>query len=223
MQINGLGGVSAYNPYSSINKSTQMKSVKMPSFGWGFGSMPTATATNKSDEELKNAMIELAKKDARNGIFGQDLDTTLTKTRRSKEYEAIMGEYVQSVSPDRKSIFPAGIAQIGKATKLKGNQPLIDDSLTQLILNGAKIGLKSLGVQYDAKSKMTEIHCAMFTSGGEDIGSYSITYGWGWCPTKEEQSRYVDMGQLYLDTWRSEAKQMQSEGQTINPDVLKRL
>ena len=83
--------------------------------------------------------------------------------------------------------------------------------------------MKSLGVQYDAKSKMMEIHCAMFTSGGDGIGSYSITYGWGWTPTKAEQSRYIEMGQLYLDTWRAETRQMQSEGQAINPDVLKRL
>lgn len=57
-----------------------------------------------------------------------------------------MGEYVQSVSPDRKSIFPAGIAQLRKATKLKGNVPLIDDSLTRLLLNGLKIGFKLPGV-----------------------------------------------------------------------------
>lgn len=127
MKINGYGGVSTYNPYSNINRSANMKSVQMPSYGWGKGLIATKTETNRSDEEIKNAMIELAKKDARNGIFGQDLDTTRTNTRRSKEYEAIMGEYVQSVSPDRRNIFPMGIAQLGKATKLKGNVPLIDD------------------------------------------------------------------------------------------------
>lgn len=56
-----------------------------------------------------------------------------------------------------------------------------------------------------------EIHCAMFTSGGEDIGSYSITYGWGYQLTKEEQSRYIEMGNLYQDVWNAERKQMASE------------
>lgn len=97
-----------------------MKNVQMPSYGWGKGLIATKTETNRTDEEIKNAMIELAKKDTRNGIFGQDLDKSLTNTRRSEEYEAIMGEYVQSVSPDRKTIFSPGIAQLGKATKLKG-------------------------------------------------------------------------------------------------------
>lgn len=211
MRINGYGGVAAYNPYSNINTSSQMKSVQMPPYGWGKGLIATKTETNRTDEEIKNAMIELAKKDARNGIFGQDLDTTLTNTRRSKEYEAIMGEYVQSVSPDRRTIFSAGIAQLGKATKLKGNIPLIDDSLTRLLLNGTKIELKLPGVQYNAKSKQMEIHHVMFTSGGENIGSYSITYGWGAEHTKEEHSRYVEMGALYEQTWKNEMKQIQME------------
>ncbi len=69
MRINGYGGVSAYNPYSKINTSIQMKNVQMPSYGWGKGLIATKTETNRTDEEIKNAMIELAKKDARNGIF----------------------------------------------------------------------------------------------------------------------------------------------------------
>lgn len=210
MRINGYGGVSAYNPYSN-NTSAQMKRVKMPSYGWGKGLIATKTKTNRTDEEIKNAMTELAKKDARNGIFGQDLDTTLTNTRRSKDYDAIMGEYVQSVSPDRKSIFSAGIAQLRKATKLKGNIPLIDDSLTRLLLNGSKIGLKLPGVQYNAKNKQMEIHHVSFTLSGENIGSYSITYGWGAEKTREEHSRYVELGALYEQTWKNEMQQIQME------------
>lgn len=56
-----------------------------------------------------------------------------------------------------------------------------------------------------------EIHHVMFTSGGEDIGSFSITYGWGAQKTKEEHSRYVEMGALYEQTWKNEMQQIQME------------
>jgi len=198
MQISGLSGVSAYNPYS---KTTQMKNVQLPEFGWGKGMFPTHTPANKSDEDIKNAIIELAKQDARNGRHSRE---GVTLNNQSAEYHALEGEFVQSVSPDRRSIVPAALAQLGKATKLHGGKPIIDDSLTQLILNGTRVGIKNPGVMYDAKSKMMEIHLLPIFAGGEAIGSYSITYGWNWSQTKEEHSRRNEIHDLYYDTWKAE-------------------
>jgi hypothetical protein len=208
MQISGLGGVSAY---TKINLSSQMKSVQMPSYGWGKGLIATKTETKKTDEEIKNAMIELAKKDARNGIYGMDLDVTHTKTRQSKEFASLVGEYVQSASPDRKNIYPAAIAQMRKATKLNGMIPIIDDSLTQLLLNGTKIKLKHHGVIYDTKSKMMAINHVEFFIGGERIGSYDLRSGWHQEFTKEELSRQSEINWLYYNTWTAETKQMGME------------
>jgi hypothetical protein len=122
-----------------------------------------------------------------------------------------VGEYTQSVSPDRKSIFPAGIAQMGKAIKLKGTKPLIDDSLMQLMLNGAKINLKNAGIMYDAKSKMMEINHVEFFVGGENIGFYDIGRGWGFQPTEAEQSRYGEMNRLYYEVWTAETRKIEME------------
>lgn len=216
MQIRGLGGVSAYTPMAKTNSGAKMENVRLPGFGWGSGLMPTHTSTNRSDEEIRNAMIELAKADARKGINGADLDVTLTRTRPSAEYQALMGEYVQSVSPDRSVIFPATLAQLGKATKVMGGKPIIDFSLLELMLNGTKVGVNNKsgfqpGLQFDAKSGLTKINYFGIAAGGEDIGSYSTTYGWGWSTTKAEHARSSEMGQLYLDTWRAETAKMQAE------------
>ncbi|MCL2576643.1 MAG: hypothetical protein FWE27_01140 [Defluviitaleaceae bacterium] len=204
MQINSLGGISVYNPNARTNTANQMKSVQLPGFGWGKGLMPTHTTTNRSDCEIRSAIVELAKQDARNGIDGSNLDTTLRSTKPSEEYQKLMGEFVQSVSPDRSSIFPAALTQLGTATKLQNGKPLIDNSLLELMLNGTKVTVKNPGIQYDSKSKMMEIHHFMITAGGEDIGSYSITYGWGYSWTNEEQARNIESSQLYRDTWLAE-------------------
>ena len=216
MQINGFGGVSAYNPIARTNSVSKMKSVQLPEFGYGKNLIPTYTPTDRSDEEIKADIIELAKQDARKGIFGQDLDKTLTNSRPSKEWQALVGEYIQSVSPDRRSIFPATLAQLGKATKLQGGTPIIDDSLLQLLLNGTKVGVNNKpgfqpGVQYDDKSRMMQINYFGITAGGEDIGSYSITYGWGSSPTKEEHARSSEITGLYYDTWKAETAALNAD------------
>jgi len=208
MQINGLGGVQAYNPYTLNNSASKMKSVELPEFGWGSGKFPTYTPTDKSDEEIKNAIVELAKKDARNGRHSRE---GVTLNNQSSEYHALEGMFVQSISPDRRSIVPAALAQLGKATKLHGGKPLIDDSLTQLMLNGTRVEIKNPGVMYDSKNKMMEIHLLPIFAGGEAIGSYSITYGWNWSQTKEEHSRRNEIHSLYYDTWKAETAKMKAE------------
>ena len=211
MPINGLGGVSVYNPYAKINSGNQMKGVQLPGFGYGKGLMPTHTPSARSDEEIKNAIVELARQDARNGVWGADLDASLTNSRPSAEYQKLMGEYIQSVSPDRRSIYPAALTQLSKAAKLQDGKPIIDDSILQLFFGRTKVDVKNAGIQHDANSGMMEIHHFMIKAGGEDIGSYSITYGWGYTWTKEEQSRNLESSKLYQEAWRAEAAKMNAE------------
>ena len=216
MQINGLSGVQAYNPYTSNKSAVKMESISLPEFGWlkiGQRRFPTYTPTDRNDEEIKAAMIELAKQDARNGRHKLQ---GVVWNNQSAEYHALQGEFVQSVSPDRRSIVPAMVAQLEKATKLRGNVPLIDDSLTQLMLNGIKVGINNKpgfqpGLQYDAKNKMVKINYFGITAGDEVIGSYSTTYGWGATLTKAEKSREMEIHSLYYETWKAETAKMKAE------------
>jgi hypothetical protein len=205
MQINGLNGVSAYNPYTPKNTSSQMKNVTLPKYGFGVGLIATKTETDRTDEEIKNDVIELAKQDARRGIHGMDIGG---RGAFSAEYFKLSGEYFQSVSPDRRSIYPAGIAQMGKATTLRGFTPTIDTSLLDLMLNGTKINLKNTGVIYDKNSKQMEINHVEFFIGRECIGWYDMGRGWGFQFSNEERSRFQEINSIYTKAWKDERKAM---------------
>ncbi len=201
MQVNRMGGVPSYNPYSQANTASRFRNVQMPVFGNGFKNMMTHRETCRTDDEIKNSIIELAKKDAAAGIHGRSIDDFSTP---SQEFQDLLHEYVGSVSPDRRAIFPAGIAQLQKATSLRANAPYIDDSIMQLWLSGSKISLRNYNVQYSARDKMMEVGKVDFFENGEFIGTYSNDHGWGYCYTKAEQSRSEEIHHLYVDTWKAE-------------------
>ena len=216
MQISGLSGVSAYNSIARINSSSQTQSIPLPDYGWpkGLGMVPTHTTTNRSDDEVRNAIIELAKQDAQRGVNGQNLDKTLMSNKPSAEYHALQGEFVQSVSPDRRSIFPATVALMQNIVRA-GKKPLIDDSLTQLFLNGTRVNINKPGGTYDAMGRLLEISTIPIQANGVDIGYYDVTRGWGWTPTEAESSRMNEISSLYRETWRAEtAKVNASKSET---------
>lgn len=205
MSINGIGGVSSYNSYSSMNRKVAMKSVPLPEFGRGIDTILTKTETNRTDEEIKNDIIELAKKDAARGVHGGSVDNY---GKYSNELKNLVGEYVGSVSPDRRAIFPAAIAQLGKATTAKLKMPIIDTSLLDLMISGTKVSLKNAAVGYNERDRIMEIGHVEFTVNGENIGSYDKGRGWHYSFTKAEQSRNEEINLLYTRTWAAERKAM---------------
>ena len=214
MQVNRVDGISAYTPHTKPAPGRQIRRIHSPGFGWGKNLMPTYTPTDRSDEEIKNAIIELAIKDARNGIYSADPDVTPTHSGPSAQYQQLIGEYVQSVSPDRRTIYSAALAQIGKAVKIEGAKPVIDTALMDLMLSSFRAGIKNPGIQYNETTRTIEIDHFAITANGEDIGRYSSTYGWSCSLTKAELSRKHASHQLYVDTWRTERAKTQTQAQT---------
>lgn len=216
MQINGVGGVSSY--YINSNQiSKKVVNIPTPTYGWGDYLIATKTETNRTDDEIKNAMIELAKQDASKGIWGVDLDTTLTKTRRSEEYQKLMGEYVQSVSPDRRAIFAKGVDATLNEISARIKKPIIDNSLMELMLYGeVKTNVKS-SFYYDTNMKMFNIGVIeLFSENGEALGSYSGVYGWGQTPTQAEKSREIELYSIYKNAWDTATAEIKANGATTN-------
>jgi hypothetical protein len=207
MQINGMGGITPSNRYVQVKPKQAIKSVPPPKYGWGAWLIPTKTETTRTDEEIKNDIIELAKNDARRGIYGADTELHGSKT---KEYNKLVGEYVTSVSPDRKTIYPAAMARLEKAISLKANKPIIDTSLLDLIVSGIKTSLKRTAAQYDARTRIIEIDNVQIFSGGVSIGSYVKNSGWTWTPTDEELARHREISQLYTKVWKDEDQQIKA-------------
>ena len=203
MQVNRMGGVPSYNPYAQKNAANRFRNVQMPEFGNGHNNMMTHRETDRTDDEIKNSIIELAKKDAAAGIHGRSIDNYSTP---SQEFQNLLHEYVGSVSPDRRAIFPAGIAQLQKATSLRLGAPHIDYSILEMWLSGNKINVKNANVEYNARDKMMEITNVDFFENGEFIGTYSKNHGWGYSFTKAEQPRNEEIHRLYVDAWKAERK-----------------
>jgi hypothetical protein len=211
MQINSLGSVPSYNSNVQNISSGVIKNVPLPvKYGWGADSIPTGTKTNRSDDEIKNDLIELAKKDARRGVRGGD---TNGYGKRSKEYDNLIGEYVMSVSPDRKSIYPAAMAQLQKATSIDNLfMPHIDYSMMELMLKGASVSIEHAGFEYDSGSKKLILRHVKFMLNGEHIGGYAHNHGgWNWSPTKAELERMQENLTTYDTAWKAERNQMERE------------
>jgi hypothetical protein len=200
-----MGGVPSYTPYSQVNSSRSMKSVTMPVFGNGYKNMLTRRETDRTDDEIKNSIKELAKKDAARGVHGRDTDFRGTP---SQEFQDLLHEYVGSVSPDRRAIFQAGIAQLQKAISIKIGVPHIDYSILEMWLSGKKINLKNANVEYNAHDKTMELTNLDFFENGEFIGTYNGNHGWYYSFTEAEQSRNEEIHRLYVDAWKAERKEM---------------
>ena len=203
MQVNRMGGVPSYNPYSQASAARKFRNVPEPEFGNGHNNIPTRQETGRTDDEIKNAIKELAKKDAAAGIHGRDTDFYGTP---SKEFQDLLQEYVGSVSPDRRAIFSTGIAQLQKATSLRMGAPHIDYSILEMWLSGNKINVKNANVEYNARDKMMELSYVEFYENGENIGNYSKVHGWHYSYTENEQVRKQEVHRLYVDAWKTERK-----------------
>jgi hypothetical protein len=111
--MSSIDGVSFSNiQYATERFGTDAKvgSVKLPNFN-KLG-MHTKTEPSRSDEELKEAIVKIAREDAKKGQL----------QNQTKEFLDLRKEFMSSVSPDRENIITNSTKQIFSNKKTKGMQ-----------------------------------------------------------------------------------------------------
>jgi hypothetical protein len=165
----------------------------------------TKTTPTRSDEEILEAMKELAKKHAENGTFHN----------ADNEYLDLYKEYVSSVSPDREGILTNSLNEIFEKANLPKKEK--DNTLGMSILqqtikvmeqakNNNKRWLDGeiKGANYNVGwMEGNELKCAdFFDSNGELIGHYDQN-GWDVFDTKSEQARRSEILAVYNEAFNS--------------------
>jgi len=171
----------------------------------------TKTEPTRSDEEILEAMRELAKKHAENGTFHN----------ADNEYLDLFKEYISSVSPDRESILTNSLKEIFGKAKTNKEEVAIDfnKNILQQTLsimeqiknkNGNVSSNKAFNIDLagGAMCKVgwldgDKLKDAFFhDSNGELIASYSQN-GWSILYTKAEQARKSEITAVYNEAFNS--------------------
>jgi hypothetical protein len=184
--------------------------VRLPNFkenNEGF----TKTEPTRSDEEILEAIKELAKKHAEKGTFHN----------ADNEYLDLFKEYISSASPDRESILTSSLNQIfgkAKTNKEEGaidfNKSILEQTLkimeqaknkngatnnkTTFNIDLAGGAMCKVGWLDDDKLKDASFH----DSNGELIANYS-QHGWSILYTKAEQARKSEITAAYNEAFNS--------------------
>jgi len=182
--------------YDTFGTGTKIGTVRLPNFkanNEGF----TKTEPTRSDEEILEAVRELAKKHAENGTFHN----------ADNDYLDLYKEYVSSVSPDRESILTNSLNQIfGKANPQKKEAIDFNTGILQQTLK--TMGQANNKTMSGAMYKVgwldgNELKYADFYDGnGELIANYSQN-GWALCGTKAEKARGDEFTAVYNEAFNS--------------------
>jgi predicted RND superfamily exporter protein len=194
--------------YNSFGTGPKIGTVRLPNFKEN-NEMYSKTESTRSDEEILEAMRELAKKHVENGTF-HNVDN---------EYLDLMKEYISSASPDRESILTSSLNQIfGKTNKSK-EEPTIDfnQSILQQTIKSmeqmktknktASEALKQISNAMYGKLNITNDnklnYVEFYSSSGEMMATYDSSIGWASYLTKEEKVRNDEILAVYNETFRS--------------------
>jgi hypothetical protein len=200
--------------YDPFGTGAKIGNVRLPNFkanNEGF----TKTEPTRSDEEILEAIRELAKKHAEKGTFHN----------ADNEYLDLVKEYVSSVSPDREGILASALKEIsGKINSEKTNllkadkeeQLSILQQTLQLISksknkNAAIINPKANGDAVMSGSTYNVwsidgngVKYAGFHDGnGESIADYDTQSGWHLYSTKAEIERGREIDAAYNEAFNS--------------------
>jgi hypothetical protein len=212
MQINSLsGGIPAHNSFMPSSAKT-IKNPPKPTFGniTVTGIVMTKTEATRSDEEIKNDVIALAKKHAQ-----QSLATNKEIFCREVEYEKLQGEFVSPHSPDRQTIFTKGLGSSLNEIKSRISKPIpifnMGSSGFKLAINISPFelflfGKSSVKVNYHWNDKAFDVANLDFFENGENIGGYSNQAGWFWSSTKAEFARKEELNFVYINAFHAEMK-----------------
>jgi hypothetical protein len=172
-----MGGIDsvASSIYASMERfgtGAKIGNIGLPDFN----KMWTKTEPSRSDEELKEAIAKLARKDAEKGRFHE----------YTKEYLDLMKEYVSPVSPDREGIITHSIKQMPKN---KEHQTLLE------LLMDKK--------DKTSTTDDTDYNIDFYDSKGELVAKYTSKYGWEDITTKAEGEQMPKFAAIYNEAWNS--------------------
>jgi len=192
-------------------------SVRLPDFN-KHTEMYTKAEPSMSDEEIKEAIEKIARKDAEKGQFHN----------MTKEYLYLKKEYISSVSPDRERIITNSTKQIfATANSLKSKPKEPASTLLEIIMDMEKKENDKIGVinmssaEYKACLVGDNLRFVKFcTSNGETIGEYSSNGGWCCQLTEAESARRKEFSSTYNEAWRSADSEIKAQK---NPSVPKHL
>lgn len=177
-----IGSISNSTPKLSSSKlSSPAKSGKS-----------ARTAENAITEELTKKIQDMAKEDAKKGIYMGNEFCQVTDAHMRK-----------FVSPDRAGPIAQANAMMNR---------LFDEHAPMLELLDRLLGNNTVKIQHDptCHGQTAEIR----DSNGEVIATYN-TFGGGWCPsqTKEEGKFYSETAAIYAEAFKAARAEMKAEGQ----------
>jgi hypothetical protein len=190
-------GFSQFRTSQSFNMSVQ------PNFE--DGGMPTKGASNMSDDELRAAFEDLAKRHVAAG-------KNLSQAYHSPEHQNLMRKATSAASPDRAGIINNTLS--GLAGRLQRMMPMLNMNrfclLQGLMGNSNLFNTRSIGNNF--------IH--FNDSGGNIIAMFSELpsggMGWSFVPTEAETARMVEFRRIYNDAF----DRARTEPQTIKHNEL---
>jgi hypothetical protein len=171
----------------------------------------TKTEPLRSDEEIKEDIVRIAKADAEKGKLQS----------QTREFLELEKEYVSSVSPDREGIITNSTKQIfANADAIKSKGKAFPNSLLELL------------IERDKKDKITAInmncsnykacfegdtltYAGFYDSNGEVIADYTPNGGWA-CPmTKAEGVRENEFFAAYNEVWNSVYAEINAQNKSV--------
>jgi len=169
-----IEGVHAIHQYQ-FTKTGSIGGVHVPDYNNVY--VYTKKKSGLSDADFQKKIVEQAYKDFAEGKF----------QNQSADFNKLMKEYTQEVSPDREGIISEGLTAISKG---KGEQRAIDFIAT--LMQGKVVYQKDVvgNVGY------TEF----YDSNGELVATYG-NRGWTMYTTKAEAARQTDMCFMYTKAW----------------------
>jgi hypothetical protein len=185
------GGIQARKEMYGIG--AKVGNVKLPDFK--NIRMYTKTEPSMSDEELKEAIAKIARKDAEKGQFHN----------QTKEYLDLKREYISSASPDRESLVTNSTKQIfANVNLLKSNPEERPKTLLELLMekkDNKIIAINMNSSEYKACFQGDELSYAEFRdSNGEIVATYGQN-GWACILTKAEGIQLNKFAKTYNEAW----------------------
>jgi len=180
-----INNISSVNYSSSIRQGTNQSYRLSNPPNFGVGGMPTKSASKMSDEEIREKMVELAKKDFAAGRPFYD--------RSSSEYNELLRNYTSAVSPDRQGTVNNTLSSL--ARRLKVMVPKLNfanDLLSLLMGHSTLFNSRDIGTNF----------INFKGSNGNVIATFSSETGWGSLLTDAENARYNELVGIYNEAWR---------------------
>jgi hypothetical protein len=206
--INGVVSVNIQSTMERFGTVAKVGNIKLPDFK-NVG-VYTKTEPLRSDEEIKKAIVKIAKEDAEKGQLQS----------QTKDFLNLKKEYISSVSPDRESIITNSTKEIfANANAIKSKSKGYANSLLELLIDRDKddkiVAINMNSSNYKAcleGDKLT--YAGFYDSNGELIGDYSQN-GWNCFSTKAETARHHEFYSTYNEAWNSANAEINAQNKSV--------